>query len=76
MLSNDVLETSIMAIAIDGSDKGLKTSLRSMNWLTKGRAVQLGSLEVNITRADISECGFPPDPDTVEPGTAVSREDL
>jgi hypothetical protein len=69
MLTNDDLGTAMMALAIDGSDKGLKTSLKRLDWLTKGRALELGSSEVNMTRADISEYGYSPD-------TAAIKEDL
>ncbi|GJC90578.1 heat-stable antigen [Colletotrichum liriopes] len=52
-----------MLLAIDGSEKGFVTSLRSMNSLTDGQAKDfnpLEPLEVNASRVSLQNCGFAP----------------
>ncbi|KAM0322569.1 hypothetical protein ACHAQA_009416 [Verticillium albo-atrum] len=47
-------------LAIDRSEKGYVTSFERMNSLTNGQADSLKTVEVNITRVSLTNCGFAP----------------
>jgi len=51
-----VLRQLIKVIAMDGAENGVVLSLETMNALTHGRAVELGSIEVEAVELPMGSC--------------------
>ncbi|TFB06920.1 Protein SnodProt1 [Trichoderma ghanense] len=50
---------AISLLALDGTDSGVVMSFRALQYLTDGRAQELGRVEIDAVEADTSECGVP-----------------
>ncbi|KAL7933108.1 hypothetical protein V8C35DRAFT_304940 [Trichoderma chlorosporum] len=51
----------ISLLALDGTDSGIVMSLDALQFLTDGRAHELGRVDVNAIEVDTSNCGQPAD---------------
>ncbi|KAM3499850.1 hypothetical protein MY10362_006926 [Beauveria mimosiformis] len=49
---------SITVLAIDSAVKGINIGLHALNDLTGGRGVEVGRVEAQVTKVDVSQCGL------------------
>nr|ABE97921.1 snodprot2 [Trichoderma virens] len=51
-------DKSISLLALDGADSGIVMSLNALQFLTDGRAHELGRVDIYATEVDTSKCGY------------------
>ncbi|KAL6860808.1 Cerato-platanin domain-containing protein [Trichoderma novae-zelandiae] len=50
---------AISLLALDGADSGVVMSFNALQYLTDGRAQELGRVDIEAVEVDTSECGVP-----------------
>ncbi|KAL7810212.1 Cerato-platanin domain-containing protein [Trichoderma aethiopicum] len=52
-------DRAISLLALDGANSGIVMSFNALQYLTDGRAQELGRVNIDAVEADPSECGVP-----------------